>query len=280
MSQVWQDDGVVDVGTKPWGAVMVHVAVAVALLIGLVVPAYGATVADVVDQVANGVFVEDGAGQDADALAAVVADFADTESVIITVFAGGLASTPEEGADTLLRALPADTVLLFTPDDVAVASDVHDSGAIDAAFDTAGQAALDRDAAVASRALLLALTDEPTPLWVWLLLVLLVVGLAVGLKWFVDDRRRKRDTDRAFAAAQADFRSRLQTVAAKILDLEGLVTLADDPALSEELATATGLYQDVQWTFERADAVQGLEAVEPRLAKAEETLRRVEAKVA
>lgn len=252
------------------------------MLIGLVMaagPVRAATVQDAIRDVSNSVFVEAGAGQDAAALQEVIADFADRESLVIAVFAGGLVGSPEDSALELVDALAVDTAVVFTPDDVAAASAVHTTQDVDNAFRAAGSAALDRDAAVASRALMEALTDEPLPAWVWLLAVAGVVCLVLGALVLLGRQRRRRAATRDFEQAQAAFRSRLQTVADLILDLDPNVTLANERQMTEDLTRATGIYRDVQWSFDRARTANQVSNLEVAITPAEDILARLAAKV-
>ena len=237
--------------------------------------ALASTIGDAVENLNDGVYVASGSGQDPDALRGVVADFADEERLVVAVFAAGLPPTPEDRANDLLRVVAADTVVLFTPDDVAVASTLHTTEEVDAAFDRAGPAALDSDAAVASRALMDALTHRSTPIWVWVAVAAVLVGLVVVIAQVLDRRRQRAAVQRSFAAEQAQVRSRLQTLADRIIRTEGHVTIADDPQLDAILTEATGIYQDVLWSFERVNTVERLAKLEQPIARAEGLMDRV-----
>jgi hypothetical protein len=237
--------------------------------------ALASTIGDAADNLNDGVFVASGSGQDADALRGVVAEHADEERVVIAVFAGGLPPTPEDRANDLLRVVAADTVLLFTPDDVAVASTLHTTEEVDAAFDRAGPAALDGDAAVASRALLDALGHRSTPIWVWVGIAAVLVGLVVLIAQLLERRREREGAQRSFDAEQAQLRSRLQTLADRILQTEAHVTIADDPALAATLTEATGIYQDVLWSLERVNTLERLLTLHQPLEQAEALMDRI-----
>lgn len=257
------------------GLVLLHGLFVLGGVFGYGGTALASTIGDAVENLNDGVYVASGSGQDPGALRGVVADFADEERLVIAVFAAGLSPTPEDRANDLLRVVAADTVVLFTPDDVAVASTLHTSEDVDAAFDRAGRAALDSDAAVASRALMDALTHRATPIWVWVAVAAVLVGLVVVIGQLLDRRRQRAGAQRSFAAEQAQLRSRLQTLADRILRTEEHVTIADDPELDAILTEATGIYQDVLWSLERVNTAERLALLEPPIARAEALMDRV-----
>lgn len=248
------------------------------LLVLLALPTPVGAVTAAAEGLTDGVFVQDGAGEDRAALRAVVTEFAAEERVVIAVFAGGVGDAGV-AAGQLLSQVPADTVLLFTPDDVGVESSLHSPAEVDAAFDAAGQAALSPDTAVAARALMQELTATPTPWWLWVLPVVAVIGVGLLIGVVRDRTRRRGQERRGLEQMTAELRSRLQTVAGRIIEVEAHVTLADDPELDEELAALSGQYRDIQWSLERVNTAAGAEALRPPLEAVEQGLERVAVRV-
>ncbi|MEO2105681.1 MAG: hypothetical protein ABGZ36_08585, partial [Actinomycetota bacterium] len=136
-------------------------------------------------------------------------------------------------------------------------------------------AALDGDAAVASRALLDALGHRSTPIWVWVGIAAVLVGLVVLIAQLLERRREREGAQRSFDAEQAQLRSRLQTLADRILQTEAHVTIADDPALAATLTEATGIYQDVLWSLERVNTLDRLHKLHQPLEQAEALMDRI-----
>ena len=120
-----------------------------------------------------------------------------------------------------------------------------------------------------------ALTHRATPIWVWVAVAAVLVGLVVVIAQVLDRRRQRAAVQRSFAAEQAQVRSRLQTLADRIIRTEGHVTIADDPQLDAILTEATGIYQDVLWSFERVNTVERLAKLEQPIARAEGLMDRV-----
>ncbi len=219
----------------------------------------------------DGVYVQDGAAEDVAALRGVVSRYADQERLVIAVFAGGVGPV-EDAAERLLALTPSDTVILFTPDEVAVSSNLHDDGDVDDAFAAAGQQALGSDAVAAAEALMAELTATPTPIWVFVVPLVAVVGLAVLFGRLRDGQRRRADSSRTIERTRAELRSRLQTAAGEIIELEAHVTIAEDPGITEAMAEVSAGYRDVQWGLERAETLTEVEALRPRMDTVERLL--------
>jgi hypothetical protein len=172
-------------------------------------------------------------------------------------------------------------VIVYTPDEVAVASNVDPDDEIDDAEQAAADAINGgrslEDATVAAADELGAGSGGSDggsggiP-WAFLLLVVAVpVGLLVVL-WFAGRKRRARATAMSaeeIGAAETTVRQTVDKVANDLLDLADLVDQPDMPAAAREaFGQGAELFTATQEELEQADTREELEAVFPRVVQA------------
>lgn len=233
-----------------------------------------AQVGTAVDGLRGGVWVADGLDVDRAALESVVREVAGEEDVVIAVFDAVLSGSAASRAQELLAMVPADTVLLFTPADVAVASRSRDPAAVDAALGRAGDAALAADVPAASRAILAELLAPPRTRWpvVVVAVVLLLTAGTAALR--LRARQAEQQARATFERAHRATHARIEQLAARILVLEHRLAEDDDPdpARAARLAEVTGLYQDALWSLDRAHRPAQVVRIDEVVGEAERAL--------
>lgn len=214
---------------------------------------------DVVDQVrTQGFFIEEGS----DAQPAAVSD-----AVAEARFAGGelyivvLAEEPPGGATVFSDAVQSDigsgTVLTVAPDTVGYTSD--EATWTGDQLDHATEAALDApsDTAVVE-SFVATLTGRPvggqqpapsgSSILPILLVVVLVVGVAIGLLAWRSATRRKAAAQRRLDEVRTLTQSKLDDIANDIIDMEDEVKVAENPEATSYYEQASQTYSDALGT--------------------------------
>lgn len=190
--------------------------------------------------------------------------------------------TARDFADEVQAGIGGDgRVIVYTPNEVAVSSNVDSDDEIDAAERAAADtinAGRSLDAATVEAAA--ELGAEPggsggessgIP-WAFLLLVIAVPVVLLLVLWWVGRRSRARATAMSaeeVGAAESTVRGTVDTVANDLLDLADRVDLPDAPPEAREaFSRGAELFAATQDELEQADTREELEAVYPRVVEA------------
>lgn len=230
---------------------------------------------EVADALADdGYYVEPGAEQvDVADLEAAVDD-PDTDLSVAV-----LAEGPSEGAEPITEDLLFDvggTVIVFTPDEVWVESEVYGASQYEAALDRAdaevGVAGNPGDYTLAFAQALeqpAAATGTGGGGLGGLLPLLLVGGVAVGgFSLFRRSRRNKQDRaaqTQALEEARTEVRAQVTALAERIVALNDRVALSEDERVRAQFNEASQGYQQAQAALESSSAPAELERVSDQL---------------
>lgn len=169
-------------------------------------------------------------------------------------------------ADVLDR-LGAGTVVVFTAGSYGVASDDIGQDRLDEALDEAADELSGSDAARGVEALVAALAPSAGLPWGWIILglVVVLVGVAIGGRWWDTKARaarqaRRRERRRAKLAAEAGELANL------VVDLSDKVELAGDAELSRRYRDAAASFRDAEATVEAAATMHDLDEAAGLLA--------------
>lgn len=237
----------------------------------------------------DGYYVESGSEDvDAGRLAAVVRD-SRTDLRPVLLADGSLDA--EATANDLLDRLGAGTVVVVSPDEIGVATDLADTGQVDAALDHADAQSSsltdlpgyleDFDAALAGEAGAAATGGggRRLPVGAIVLGVLVMLGGALLVRRISVGRAERARAERALREAREEVGAQVSAVADRIVALHDQVELAGRPELSQLYADATETYAEAQRRLEGSATTSELARVSDDLDRARWQLESITARL-
>jgi hypothetical protein len=173
----------------------------------------------------------------------------------------------ENLAGDILDRLGAGTVVVFTAESYGVASEDVGQSRLDDALAEAADELSGPDAALGVEALVAALEPSAGRPWGWIIagLVVVLVAVAVGGRWWDTKARAERQAARR-ERRRAELAAQAGELASQVVDLSDKVELADDPELSRRYRDAAASFREAEASVEAATGMHELDGVADRLA--------------